>query len=51
VERRWVVSADVKNPEGLATGAGGVPVRAHDLSAEEDIWGLNVHVLGRLDRG
>ena len=49
VERRWVVSADVKNPEGLAIGDGGVPIVADDLSAEEDTGGPNVHVLSRLD--
>ena len=49
VQRRWVVSADVQNPEGLAIGDGAVPIVADDLSAEEDTGGPNVHVLGRLE--
>ena len=48
VERRWSVPADVKHPEGIAIGLGGVPIVADDLSAEEDVGGPNIFVLGQL---
>jgi hypothetical protein len=47
VERRWAVPADVKNPEGIAIGAGLVPIVADDLAAEEDVGGPNIYVLSR----
>lgn len=50
VQRRWLVSTDVENPEGLAIGGGAVPIVADDVSGDEDRGGPNVHVLGRLDR-
>ena len=50
VERCWVVSAGVKNPEGLAIGDGGVRILADDLSAVADTGCLDVHLLSRLDR-